>query len=113
MPARKGRISSPGQEAYYREAAAGMKSRLSIPLMLVGGVRSMEVARELLQKGTADYISLSRPLICEPGLVKRWREGDLRPAQCVSDNACYAPGFAGEGIRCVTMEKKRARAAGL
>jgi 2,4-dienoyl-CoA reductase-like NADH-dependent reductase (Old Yellow Enzyme family) len=113
MPARKGRIRSPAQEAYYREAALGMKSRLSIPLMLVGGVRSMEVARELLQKGTADYISLSRPLICEPGLVKRWREGDTRPAQCVSDNACYAPGFAGEGIRCVTMEKKRARAAGL
>jgi 2,4-dienoyl-CoA reductase-like NADH-dependent reductase (Old Yellow Enzyme family) len=112
MPARKGRIKTPDQEAYYRKSAAQMKSRLSIPLMLVGGIRSFEVAQELLQSGAADYISLCRPLICEPGLVKRWREGDRRPAECVSDNACYAPGFAGEGIRCVTMEKKRARTAG-
>ena len=50
------------------------------------------------QKKTADYISMSRPLICEPGLVKRWREGDRRPAECVSDNACFAPAMDGRGL---------------
>jgi len=108
MPARKGRIKTHDQEGYYRPAAALCKEKLSVPLMLVGGVRSFEVSRELLESGLADYISLCRPLISEPGLVKRWREGDRRPAECVSDNACYGPGFAGEGIRCVTFEKKRA-----
>jgi 2,4-dienoyl-CoA reductase-like NADH-dependent reductase (Old Yellow Enzyme family) len=111
MPARKGRIKTKDQEAYYRQAAALCKRGLSIPLMLVGGIRSYEVAQELVQSGTADYISLCRPFICEPGLVKRWREGDRRPAECVSDNACYGPGFAGEGIRCVTFGKKRSRSA--
>ena len=111
MPARKGIIKTPGQEAYYREAAKLSKERLGIPLMLVGGIRSFEVAEELVRSDIADYISLCRPLICEPWLIKRWHEGDRRPAECVSDNACYAPGFAGEGIRCVTFEKKRARAA--
>ncbi|WP_243359593.1 NADH:flavin oxidoreductase [Fundidesulfovibrio terrae] len=109
MPARKGRIKTKEQEGYYRQAAALCKSRLKIPLMLVGGLRSIEVCEEVLKSGLADYISLCRPLICEPGLVKRWHEGDRRPALCVSDNACYAPGFAGEGIRCVTFEKKRAK----
>lgn len=111
MPARKGRIKTRDQEAFHRQTAALCKRGLNIPLILVGGIRSYEVAEELLRSGTADYISLCRPLICEPGLVKRWREGDRRPAECVSDNACYGPGNAGEGIRCVTFEKKRARAA--
>jgi len=110
MAARKGKIRIPDGEAYYRNAAKIIKSRLSIPLILVGGIRSYEVAGELVASGVADYISLSRPLICESDLVKRWQEGDRRPALCVSDNACYGPGFAGEGIRCVTFEKKRARA---
>lgn len=106
MPARKGPVTA-GKEGYHRQAAAAIKARLGIPLMLVGGVRSYEVAQELLASGTAEYISLCRPLICEPGLINRWKQGDTRPALCVSDNACYGPEFAGEGIRCVTFEKKR------
>ncbi|GFK93372.1 NADH oxidase [Fundidesulfovibrio magnetotacticus] len=110
MPARKGHIRTQEEEAYHRRAAKHAKERgLKIPLFLVGGIRSFEVAQGLVASGAADGVSLCRPLICEPDLVKRWRGGDLRPAQCVSDNACYGPGFAGEGIRCVTFEKRRAR----
>jgi len=111
MAARKGAVKIPDGEVYYREAAKRIKSRLSIPLILVGGIRSFEVASGLVEKGVADYISLARPFICEPDLVNRWWKGDRSPALCVSDNACYGPGFAGEGIRCVTFEKKRARAS--
>ncbi|WP_035040934.1 NADH:flavin oxidoreductase [Desulfovibrio sp. X2] len=112
MPARKGRIKGPEDEVYYREAARLYKERVKIPLILVGGIRSYEIAEELVRSGAADLISLSRPLICEPALVKRWHEGDTRPAECVSDNACYTPILAGEGVRCETFAKKRARAAG-
>lgn len=111
MPARKGSIVRREQEVYYWEAARRYKQAVGIPLVLVGGIRSLEVVEELLATGLTDLVALSRPLICEPGLVRRWREGDRRRAECVSDNACYGPGFAGEGIRCVTFEKKRARAA--
>jgi 2,4-dienoyl-CoA reductase-like NADH-dependent reductase (Old Yellow Enzyme family) len=76
-------------------------------LILVGGIRSYEVAEELVRDGTADCISLSRPLICEPDLIKRWREGDRRKSGCVSDNACFAPALNGEGIYCVTLAGKR------
>lgn len=111
MPARKGRIRTEDQEAYYREAAVRFKARLGgMPLLLVGGIRSHAVAKELIRSGIADYVALARPLVCEPGLVKRWHEGDLRPALCVSDNACYAPIFAGEGILCPAFAGKRARA---
>jgi 2,4-dienoyl-CoA reductase-like NADH-dependent reductase (Old Yellow Enzyme family) len=77
--------------------------------MLVGGIHSCQVADEVIESGAADYISLARPLICESGLVKRWREGDFRKAECVSDNECFGPASDGRGVYCVTMEKKRSK----
>jgi 2,4-dienoyl-CoA reductase-like NADH-dependent reductase (Old Yellow Enzyme family) len=110
-PVRPGKLKTPEQEVYYRKAARLYKQKVTIPLILVGGIRSYEVAEELVQEDTADYISMSRPLICEPGLVKRWREGDRRKAECVSDNACFGPALDGTGIYCVTMAKKRSKSS--
>lgn len=110
-PVRPGLLKTPAQEVYYRQAARLYKQKVTVPLMLVGGIRSFEVAEELVRSGTADYISLSRPLICEPGLVKRWRQGDRRPAQCVSDNACFGPALDGTGLYCVTMAKQRSKSS--
>ncbi len=109
LPVRPGKLKTPAQEVYYRKAARLYKQKATIPLILVGGIRSLGVAEELVREATADYISMSRPLICEPGLVKRWREGDRRKAACVSDNACFAPAFDGRGIYCVTLAKKRSK----
>jgi 2,4-dienoyl-CoA reductase-like NADH-dependent reductase (Old Yellow Enzyme family) len=39
------------------------KQKVAIPLTLVGGIRSYEVADELVKNGITDYISISRPLI--------------------------------------------------
>jgi len=109
MPPRPGRLKVPEEEVYYREAARLYKQKVTVPLMLVGGIRSYGVAQELVQDGIADYLSLSRPLICEPSLIKRWHEGDRRAAECVSDNACFAPASDGRGVYCVTMEKKKGK----
>jgi 2,4-dienoyl-CoA reductase-like NADH-dependent reductase (Old Yellow Enzyme family) len=110
IPVRPGRLKTPDQEVYYREAAALYKRAVSVPLILVGGIRSYGVAEGLVREGAADYVALSRPLICEPGLPARWRDGDRRDAECVSDNACFAPALDGRGLYCVTMDKRRAKA---
>jgi 2,4-dienoyl-CoA reductase-like NADH-dependent reductase (Old Yellow Enzyme family) len=104
-PARIGAISEEN-EAYYREAARRFKQKVKLPLILVGGIRSLHVAERLVNEGTADYIALCRPLICEPELVKRWKNGDTAKSACVSDNRCYTPARAGEGLRCVLWDKK-------
>ncbi|EPR39861.1 NADH:flavin oxidoreductase/NADH oxidase [Desulfovibrio sp. X2] len=101
---RPGFLKDAASEVYYREAAALYKRHVGIPLLLVGGIRSYEVAEELVRGRVADYVSLSRPLICEPGLVRRWQEGDRRRARCVSDNACFAPAVAGQGELCATTQ---------
>jgi len=100
MHAREGRIDSKGDEIYYRDAAKLYKEKVSVPLILVGGIRSLEVARELVEKERVDYISLCRPLIREPNLIKRWQSGNIRRATCISCNKCYIP-KAGKGIFCV------------
>ena len=87
--------------AYYKAAALRLKPHLRVPLMLVGGIRTLAEAERLVGDGAADYISLSRPLICEPGLVARWQRGDLRPSRCRSCNECFYRGFRGEGVACI------------
>jgi len=103
-PSRPG-IHPEEREAYYRQYAGELRQKINIPLILVGGLRSFAVAEKLIDDGIADYISMSRPFICEPDLIKRWQAGDRRRAACVSDNLCFAPGFAGKGVYCVTRER--------
>ncbi len=53
---------------------------------------------------------MSRPLIWEPGLPKRWLDGDMSPVRCVSCNGCFKPGLKEGGIYCVVEEKEREKA---
>jgi len=103
---RVGKIDSKEEEVYYRDAAKLYKEKISVPLILVGGIRSYEVAEELVEKELADYISLCRPLIREPDLIKRWKRGNTERAACISCNKCFEPTRAGKGIYCV-MENQR------
>jgi 2,4-dienoyl-CoA reductase-like NADH-dependent reductase (Old Yellow Enzyme family) len=104
-PSRMG-INKEDKEAYFRDQASAFKQALQVPLILVGGIRSLSVAEDLFKSGTADYFAMSRPLIREPDLVKRWRAGDLRKSHCASDNLCFRPALAGKGIVCVTAQGK-------
>lgn len=104
---RRGKLATQEEEVYYLEAAKAFKAKIKLPLMLVGGIRSFEVAERLVTDGITDYVSLSRPLIREPDLVNRWKSGDRARAACQSDNLCFKPAMEGIGAYCVTAEKGR------
>ena len=104
-PIRAG-IREEKDEAYFRNAAMAFKERITIPIMLVGGIRSLGIAEEIVTSGTADYISLSRPLIREPGLVNRWKSGNREGATCISCNKCLLEARAGKALRCVMEERE-------
>lgn len=95
-PART-KIHTKEQEAYHRELAEIIAEEISTPIILVGGIKSLEVAEEILKETKIEAISLSRPLIREPKLVKRWIEGDTQKATCISCNKC----FTTEGVVCI------------
>lgn len=98
-------IREPADEAYFRpQAVAIRRAAPGVPIMLVGGLRSPEVIEDVIATGTAEYVSMSRPLIREPGLPDRWRRGDPERAACISCLGCFGPARKGEGIRCVQAD---------
>ena len=107
--ARKVHPAAGEREGYYRSAARAYKAALDLPLILVGGIRSLATAEGLLKEGRADLIAFGRPLISEPDLIRRWEAGDSRAAACLSCNRCYVPLQAGEGVACVLQRERHQR----
>jgi 2,4-dienoyl-CoA reductase-like NADH-dependent reductase (Old Yellow Enzyme family) len=105
----RSKIDSAEQEAYFREAARAFKAKIGVSLVLVGGIRSFEVAEDLVKQGITDFVSLSRPFIREPGLVNRWKSGDRSKATCLSDNRCFGPPMRGQGFYCVVDREEGGR----
>jgi 2,4-dienoyl-CoA reductase-like NADH-dependent reductase (Old Yellow Enzyme family) len=88
------------QGPFYLEQAARFQETVDCPLMLVGGIRSLEQARDIVGSGLADLVAMSRPLLAEPDLVAKWRKGKSVETRCASDNLCLKGGHAGEGVYC-------------
>jgi 2,4-dienoyl-CoA reductase-like NADH-dependent reductase (Old Yellow Enzyme family) len=110
-PVRKGLAEAPEAEPYFLDAARLIKAATKLPILLVGGIRSFTTAREIVERGFADYVSMSRPFIREPEIVARWRRGDIRASECVSDNLCFRPIMGGTGVACLSAERKARREA--
>ena len=101
-------IKSEEDEAYFQNEARAFKEKIKVPLILVGGIRSYNVARQLIEQGVADYISMCRPFICEPDLINRWQTGNLTKAACISCNNCVEQAQAGYGISCIPRVETKA-----
>ena len=95
-------------EGYFLQYTERFKESVDVPVIAVGGIRTLETAREIIENGKADLISMCRPFICEPLLLRRWRNGDDAPARCVSCNRCFAKTFF-EGLQCFRKEKNAAK----
>jgi 2,4-dienoyl-CoA reductase-like NADH-dependent reductase (Old Yellow Enzyme family) len=91
------------EEPYFRPLARSAKEATRLPVVLVGGLRSQLQMEDVLLSGDADFVSLSRPLICEPDLPNRLRLGLQERARCISGNGCW-PKATGEGITCKCLE---------
>jgi 2,4-dienoyl-CoA reductase-like NADH-dependent reductase (Old Yellow Enzyme family) len=100
-------ITSPEKEAPLLPDVPVIREATSGPLALVAGMRSLAVMEEIVNSGTVDHISLCRPFIREPGLIKRWKNGSKNPAECISCGGCFNPGPDGNlAISCRQLKKK-------
>jgi len=98
-------IKSSADENYFLPTAKELKPLMrETKLILMGGIRNPLSAEKFLKKGIADFISLSRPLIYEPDLPNRWKNGDLSPPLCVSCNSCYMTMLKGT-VYCVVKKR--------
>lgn len=87
-------FSRPVAEAYYRPFARAVKAAIDIPVILVGGLRSVQMMDDVVRSGDADFVAMARPFVREPDLAKKIAQGRRGYVDCVSCNIC----FAHEGI---------------
>ena len=95
-------IDSPEKEGFFVSNAERVKRAVSVPIIVVGGIRSIGVMESIIEDGKADLISMSRPFIREPDLVEKLRKGISTAAACISCNQCFNP----DGIRCAQISNE-------
>lgn len=95
-------LRSEEDEGYFVESAARVKKAVGVPVFGLGGIRTLAAAERMVADGRVDLISLSRPLIRDPFLVKRFRAGQVTRSECISCNKCHSL----RGIRCAELKKR-------
>ncbi|MBW2060872.1 MAG: NADH:flavin oxidoreductase [Deltaproteobacteria bacterium] len=82
-------IKTKDQEAYFLAGAMEIKKKVDVPIILVGGIKSLDKIEEILAQGYADFCAMARPLIRQPDLPKLWLTGQgPETAECKSCNSC-------------------------
>lgn len=80
-------------------AAKMIKESVEIPVIAVGGIHDIVDIESTINEDGIDFVSMSRPLILEPGLINKFKEQKTQQAKCISCNYCLAGLYTGP-MRC-------------
>ena len=94
--------TSKEKESYFKEHAARLANDVSVPVILTGGNRHIEVMGDILHNTKISYFGLARPLICEPNLINIWSQANKKAPKCISCNKC----FGNHGKTCIFNQGK-------
>ncbi len=89
------------KEGYFVDNAARIKRAVSVPVFGLGGLRTFSVMERTVESGRVDLVSMSRPFIRDPFIVKKFRKGDTGKSACISCNGC----FNVRGISCSDLKQ--------
>jgi 2,4-dienoyl-CoA reductase-like NADH-dependent reductase (Old Yellow Enzyme family) len=88
-------------EGYNVEAAKMIRPFIgNTPLFVVGGWRHVSAMEDAVTNGYTDLISMCRPFIREPSLVKKIRNRKVESASCASCNRCLAALANNMPVKC-------------
>lgn len=76
------------EEGYFHEYGNVISQEVNVPVITVGGLTCIDAIKAISNNTNIDYFALSRPLLSEPSLIKRWREGDKSPVLCERCSKC-------------------------
>lgn len=74
--------------AFYLDAVAQARQEVDLPLALVGGVNSLQSARQVMDAGI-EFVSFARPLICQPDLIGKMYRGEVEQGDCTGCSGCF------------------------
>jgi 2,4-dienoyl-CoA reductase-like NADH-dependent reductase (Old Yellow Enzyme family) len=89
----------PFSEAYFLEDARRVREAVHVPLVLVGGLRTLDRMDAIVREGF-DFLAMARPFVLEPDLVSKFERGEVTEARCVPCNKCLASVARGQ-LRCL------------
>ena len=70
------------------ETAEKKKKTVSLPVITVGGMRTKQFMDDAINKGKTDFVSMARPLLFEPDLANKFKNGESEAAGCDNCNIC-------------------------
>ncbi len=89
------------EEGYFHTWTQTIKNDTkTMPIIMNGGLRSYMHIEEIIKNNAADLVSLCRPLIKQPNLIKLWKEKKFGKAECTSCNNCILALMQGLSFGC-------------
>ncbi|MCW8870898.1 MAG: FAD-dependent oxidoreductase, partial [Proteobacteria bacterium] len=84
-----------------------VKQHVSIPLITTNRINDPQVAEQIIASGQADMVSMARPFLADPDLVKKARLGQAQAINtCIACNqACLDHVFKAQRATCLVNPK--------
>ena len=89
----------PFEEMFFLREAREVRSKVRMPLVLLGGIVSRENVDRAMGE-SFDFVAMGRALIADPDLVNRMRSDRSARTRCNHCNICVAE-MDRSGVRCV------------
>ena len=74
-PAMMGATSKSTNQVFFAEYSKKLKQKIEIPVVVTGGIRSINAMNTLLNNNTTDFIGIARPLTIDPNIPNKIKQG--------------------------------------
>ena len=90
----------PFTEIYNLDDAIKISQNTNVPIIPVGGIRTLTSMIDIIENKQLAAVSLCRPFICQPDIVKSIAEDSWQKSECSNCNLCAIYCDSNNLVRC-------------